>query len=106
MTEPPTVKFPGIDIELSKVMHDREAVSVPVRRKERAPHLMPHRLAQAHDTRRLSGPAHFDAQCGISIGLPVYTELLILPGPRRTFRWIFTMKHTDIAMTKCHRGKY
>jgi hypothetical protein len=33
MTEPPTVKFPGIDIELSKVMHDREAVSVPVRAK-------------------------------------------------------------------------
>lgn len=29
MTEPPTVKFPGIDIELSKVLHASEAVSVP-----------------------------------------------------------------------------
>ena len=26
MTEPPTVKFPGIDIELSKVLHASEAV--------------------------------------------------------------------------------
>jgi acyl dehydratase len=29
MTEPPTVKFPGIDIELSKVLHASEAISVP-----------------------------------------------------------------------------
>jgi acyl dehydratase len=29
MTEPPTVRFPGIDIELSKVLHASEAVSVP-----------------------------------------------------------------------------
>ena len=29
MTEPPTVKFPGIDIELSRVVHASEAVSVP-----------------------------------------------------------------------------
>jgi acyl dehydratase len=29
MTAPPTVKFPGIDIELSKVLHASEAVSVP-----------------------------------------------------------------------------
>ena len=29
MTEPPSVKFPGIDIELSKVLHASEAVSVP-----------------------------------------------------------------------------
>ena len=29
MTEPPTVKFPGIDIELSNVLHAREGVSVP-----------------------------------------------------------------------------
>jgi acyl dehydratase len=29
MTEPPTVTFPGIDIELSKVLHGSEAVSVP-----------------------------------------------------------------------------
>ena len=29
MTEPPTVKFPGIDIELSKVLHASEAVSAP-----------------------------------------------------------------------------
>jgi acyl dehydratase len=29
MTEPPTVKFPGIDIELSRVLHASEAVSVP-----------------------------------------------------------------------------
>ncbi len=29
MTEPPTVKFPGIDIELSKVLHASEAVTVP-----------------------------------------------------------------------------
>jgi acyl dehydratase len=29
MTKPPTVKFPGIDIELSKVLHASEAVSVP-----------------------------------------------------------------------------
>ncbi|KUI05857.1 MaoC family dehydratase [Mycobacterium sp. IS-3022] len=29
MTEAPTVKFPGIDIELSKVLHASEAVSVP-----------------------------------------------------------------------------
>ena len=29
MTEPPTVQFPGIDIELSKVLHASEAVSVP-----------------------------------------------------------------------------
>ena len=29
MTEPPTVKFPGIDIELSKVLHASEAVIVP-----------------------------------------------------------------------------
>jgi acyl dehydratase len=28
-TKPPTVKFPGIDIELSRVLHAREAVSVP-----------------------------------------------------------------------------
>jgi acyl dehydratase len=31
MTEPPTVKFPGIDIELSKVLHASEAVTVPRR---------------------------------------------------------------------------
>jgi acyl dehydratase len=30
MTEPPSVKFPGIDIELSKVLHASEAVTVPV----------------------------------------------------------------------------
>ena len=29
VTEPPTVRFPGIDIELSKVLHGSEAVSVP-----------------------------------------------------------------------------
>jgi acyl dehydratase len=29
MTKPPTVKFPGIDIELSKVLHASEAVSAP-----------------------------------------------------------------------------
>ena len=29
MTEPPTVKFPGIDIELSKVLHASEAISAP-----------------------------------------------------------------------------
>jgi acyl dehydratase len=29
MTEPPAVKFPGIDIELSKVLHGSEAVTVP-----------------------------------------------------------------------------
>lgn len=29
MTEPPTVKFPGIDIELSKVLHASEAITVP-----------------------------------------------------------------------------
>ena len=29
MTEPPAVKFPGIDIELSKVLHASEAVTVP-----------------------------------------------------------------------------
>ena len=28
-TEPPTVQFPGIDIELSKVLHAGEAVTVP-----------------------------------------------------------------------------
>ena len=29
LTEPPAVKFPGIDIELSKVLHASEAVEVP-----------------------------------------------------------------------------
>jgi acyl dehydratase len=29
MTEPPKVQFPGIDIELSKVLHASEAISVP-----------------------------------------------------------------------------
>ena len=29
MTEPPKVQFPGVDIELSKVLHASEAVSVP-----------------------------------------------------------------------------
>ncbi|EKF22167.1 MaoC-like dehydratase [Mycolicibacterium hassiacum DSM 44199] len=29
LTEPPSVKFPGIDIELSKVLHASEAVSTP-----------------------------------------------------------------------------
>lgn len=29
MTEPPSVRFPGIDIELSKVLHASEAVTVP-----------------------------------------------------------------------------
>jgi acyl dehydratase len=29
MTEPPTVRFPGIDIELSRVLHASEAVFVP-----------------------------------------------------------------------------
>jgi len=29
MTEPPAVKFPGIDIELSRVLHGSEAVTVP-----------------------------------------------------------------------------
>jgi acyl dehydratase len=29
MTKPPTVQFPGIDIELSKVLHGSEAVSIP-----------------------------------------------------------------------------
>ena len=29
MTEPPSVKFPGMDIELSRVLHASEAVSVP-----------------------------------------------------------------------------
>src|ERR1700716_2039595 len=29
MTEPPSVKFPGIDIELSRVLHASEAVAVP-----------------------------------------------------------------------------
>ncbi|KUI35426.1 3-alpha,7-alpha,12-alpha-trihydroxy-5-beta-cholest-24-enoyl-CoA hydratase [Mycobacterium sp. IS-1496] len=31
MTEPPSVQFPGIDIELSKVLHASEAVTVPGR---------------------------------------------------------------------------
>jgi acyl dehydratase len=29
MTEPPSVKFPGIDIELSRVLHGSEAVALP-----------------------------------------------------------------------------
>ena len=29
MTKPPTVQFPGIDIELSRVLHASEAVSAP-----------------------------------------------------------------------------
>ncbi len=29
MTEPPTVRFPGIDIELSRVLHASEAITVP-----------------------------------------------------------------------------
>ncbi|CAJ1495573.1 MaoC family dehydratase [[Mycobacterium] burgundiense] len=29
LTEPPTVQFPGIDIELSKVLHASEGISVP-----------------------------------------------------------------------------
>ena len=29
MTEPPTVSFPGVDIELSQVVHASEAVTVP-----------------------------------------------------------------------------
>jgi acyl dehydratase len=29
VTEPPTVQFPGIDIELSKVLHASEAITVP-----------------------------------------------------------------------------
>ncbi|MGD9621838.1 MAG: MaoC/PaaZ C-terminal domain-containing protein [Mycolicibacterium sp.] len=29
LTEPPTVRFPGIDIELSKVLHASEAITVP-----------------------------------------------------------------------------
>ena len=29
MTEPPTVRFPGIDVELSKVLHASEAITVP-----------------------------------------------------------------------------
>ena len=29
MTEPPSVKFPGIDIELAKVLHASEAISAP-----------------------------------------------------------------------------
>ncbi|PWQ89143.1 3-alpha,7-alpha,12-alpha-trihydroxy-5-beta-cholest-24-enoyl-CoA hydratase, partial [Enterococcus faecium] len=29
MTSPPAVKFPGIDIELSKVLHASEAVTAP-----------------------------------------------------------------------------
>lgn len=29
MTEPPAVRFPGIDIELSKVLHASEAITVP-----------------------------------------------------------------------------
>lgn len=29
LTDPPTVKFPGIDIELSRVLHASEAVSAP-----------------------------------------------------------------------------
>lgn len=29
MTEPPTVRFPGIEIELAKVLHGSEAVTVP-----------------------------------------------------------------------------
>ena len=29
MTKPPTVQFPGIDIELSKVLHASERVEVP-----------------------------------------------------------------------------
>ena len=29
MTEPPSVQFPGIDIELSRVLHASEAVSAP-----------------------------------------------------------------------------
>ncbi|MCB1298370.1 MAG: MaoC family dehydratase N-terminal domain-containing protein, partial [Microthrixaceae bacterium] len=29
MTEPPAVKFPGIDIELSRVLHASEAISAP-----------------------------------------------------------------------------
>jgi len=37
MTEPPTVKFLGIDVELSKVLRAREAVSVPGRYRRRAP---------------------------------------------------------------------
>ena len=37
MTEPPTVRFPGIDIELSRVLHASEAVSSPARSRRRAP---------------------------------------------------------------------
>ena len=37
MTEPPTVKFPGIDIELSRVLHASEAVSAPRRSRRREP---------------------------------------------------------------------
>jgi hypothetical protein len=31
MTKPPTVRFPGVDIELPKVLHASEAVSIPGR---------------------------------------------------------------------------
>ena len=31
VTEPPTVQFPGIDIELSKVLHASAAVTAPER---------------------------------------------------------------------------
>ena len=40
MTEPPTVPFPGIDIELAKILHGAESVTVagpdPARRAARA----------------------------------------------------------------------
>ena len=37
MTEPPEVKFPGIDIELGKVLHASEAVTVPALPRPAAP---------------------------------------------------------------------
>jgi hypothetical protein len=35
-TKPPTVQFPGIDIELSKVLHASERVEIPRRCRRRA----------------------------------------------------------------------
>lgn len=36
LTEPPAVQFPGIDIELNKVLHASEGISTPVPSRRRA----------------------------------------------------------------------
>ena len=42
MTAPPEVKFPGIDIELSKVLHGSESVTVSGPRRQADPHAPSH----------------------------------------------------------------